>query len=531
MSGRYDAIVIGAGHNGLVTAAYLARAGMGVLVLEQRDNVGGAAVTQEFHPGFKVDSGAHCLSGLHPNVVEDLRLRDNGLRFSSPEPAVLAPLLDGRHLTLSRDSVRTTAAIRDFSARDANRWTEFTSLVGSITSFLRTVYRTTPTGFPEISPRDLWGLLRLVRGLRGLGKRQMMEALRILPMPVAEFLDEWFETDVLKGVLGASGVTGIFQGPMAAGTSYVLMHQHVWSPRGVIRGPQFVHGGIGHLTAALAEAARKNGAEISTGRAVARIVVENESALGVIVEGGDIIKADRVISSADPKRTFLNLVDAGHFDPVFLDKVHNIKYRGACAKVHLALGELPQFSCLGGKGPHLEGIISVSPSLEYLERAYDDAKYGAMSQKPYLDIVIPSLMDPTLAPAGRHVMSIFMQYAPYKLRNEEWNDAKRQELGNLVVNTLTEYVPNLPSCILHRQVYSPADLETVFGLTEGNINHGDLTLDQLFFMRPVAGWARYRTPIDGLYLCGAGTHPGGGVTGAPGYNAAREVLRDSRRKK
>ncbi len=530
MTKHYDAVVIGAGHNGLVTAAYLARAGKRVTVLERRDVVGGAAVTQEFHPGFKVDVGAHRIGGFHPTVTKDLALAQNGVRLVPTDPVVFAPLKDGRHLLLWRDPEATIEAIRSFSLADADRWSDFNARIAGITKFLRAVYATTPPQLPEAGPQDLWNMLKLGRGLRRLGRREMTEAMRLLPMSVADLLDEWFETDVLKGVLGASGITGVFQGPMAAGTAFVMLHHHVWSDDHVLRGSQLVVGGVGKLTAALAQVATQHGAEVMTGRDVEEIVVENGHVVGVALAGGDLIRAKRVISNADPKRTLLGLMDAAHLDPTFLGKVRNIRYKGACAKVHLALSELPNFSCLPGSGPHLNGVISVSPSLTYLERAYDDAKYGRISREPYLELSIPSLTDPGLAPEGMHVMTIFMQYAPYQLRDGEWNDSKRAELGDLAIDTLAEYAPNLPAAVLHREVYTPADLESVFGLTEGNIYHGELTLDQLFFMRPVAGWSAYRTPICGLYLCGAGVHPGGGVTGAPGYNAAREVLRDFKKK-
>lgn len=537
MNGAYDVIVIGAGHNGLTAAAYLGKAGQHVLVLERREVLGGASASEAIFPGFTFDTGAHRVGGLHPSVVRDLHLTRHGVEIIRTDPSVFAPTLDGRYLLLWRDLHKTVAAIANFSKTDADRWPRFVERMGKAVKFLEAVYAGTPVRVPNVGLPDLAALLRLGGGLRRLGKSEMAELVRLLPMPVAELLDEWFETDVLKGTLGALGITGLFQGPMAAGTAFVMLHHHVASENGTLRPTRLIRGGMGVLVEALATAARQAGVEIKTATAVERVTVKDGRATGVVLEGGDEISARRVVSNADPKRTLLAMLDPIHLDTEFVRKVQNIKMRGACAKVHLALGELPRFTCLPGQGggEHLRGVISIAPSLEYLERAYDDAKYGDVSQHPYLEVLIPSVTDPSVAPPplppspGKHAMSIFVQYAPYHLAEGTWDDAKREALGDRVVATLAEYAPNIESAILHRHVVTPLDLERVYGLTEGSINHGELTLDQLYFMRPVPGWARYRTPIQNLYLCGAGTHPGGGVTGAPGYNAAREILRDVKR--
>ncbi len=529
MNSAYEAIVIGAGHNGLVTAAYLARAGLRVLVLERRGLVGGAAVTEEIYPGFKFDTCAHRIGSLHPAVVKDLQPARHGAEILQTDPTVFSPLPDGRHLLLWRNPQDSCEAIRRFSEADANRWIPFCGHVGRAAGFLESLYHKAP---PNVIARDaatLWTLLKLGGRLRRMGKRDMMEVMRTLPMSVAEFLGDWFETDVLKGTLGAIGISGICQGPLAFGTAFLMLHHQVGSNNGVPRSTEVVRGGVGNLTQALAAAARKWGVEIRTDAEVQRVTVEDNRATGVVLASGDEIAARWIVSNADPRRTFLKLVDPIDLDPQFLREVHNIKFRGACAKVHLALDELPSFTCAPGNGPHLHGVISISPSLHYLEHAYDDAKHGGISRQPYLEILIPSLIDPTMAPPGKHVMSIFAQYAPYHLKEGVWDDARREALGDAVVETLAQYAPNLEAAILHRHVLTPLDLETAYGLTEGNINHGELTLDQLFFMRPVPGWAQYRTPIQNLFLCGAGTHPGGGVTGAPGYNAARQILRDVKR--
>ena len=527
MSSAYDTIVIGAGHNGLVTATYLAKAGQRVLVLERRAQVGGTVVTEEIHPDFRCDLGAHRINRIHPKVLKDLRALSAGsLRITRADPSVFTPSPDGGHLLLWRDLKESMEAVRQWSSADAERLPAFTELVSDCAGFLESLYDSRPPDALSKKRREIWEALKPARRLRRLGKKKMIEVLRVLPMTVRELLDEWFETDMLKGTLGAAGITGVCQGPMGAGTAYLFMHQHVGMQDGALRPAEFVQGGIGKLTAALESLARQAGAEIKTAAPVARIKVEDGSVVGVVLEGGDEIEGRRVISNADPRTTFFDLLDPTELDPSFVRAVDNIRFKGVCAKVILGLDELPNFACLPGDGPHLRGIISISPSLEYLERAYDDAKYGDVSRAPYMEAVIPSLADQSLAPFGKHLMSVLVQYVPYHLREGTWDNTKREALADTVVHTLAQYASNIESAVIHRHVLSPLDLEKIFGLTEGNIYHGEMTLDQLFFMRPVPGWSRYGTPVDGLYLCGAGTHPGGGVTGTPGYNAAREVLRD-----
>lgn len=525
MSNHYDAIIIGAGHNGLVTAAYLAKAGLQVLVLERRNIVGGIAVTEELFPGFRFNTCAQGVDWLTPIIVSDLDLARHGLEMLWADSTAFTPLPDGRYLRLWRDVRKTAEEISRLSTADAEKWPAFCRQVAQMTRFLRQAYMMPP---PQVTSDDLTALMpaaKLGLSLRRLGGDDMVELLRTLPMSVAEFLDDWFETSVLQGTLGASGVTNIMQGPQSAGTAFVFLHHHIGSDQGVFRSPGLVRGGIGNLTEALAASVRQHGAEIRTEAEVAQVNIANGRVAGVTLANGEEITARRVISSADPKRTFLGLVDPLHLEPRFLRKVQNIKFRGASARVHLALDILPDFTARPDDGA-LRGVLSISPDLDYLERAYDDAKYGRISANPYLEVVIPSLSDPSLAPAGKHVMSIAVQYAPYRLRDRAWDDAQREVLGNHVVDTLTKYAPNIKDIILHRQVLTPLDLEQKFGLTEGNLNHGEMMLDQLLFMRPVPGWSNYRTPIESLYLCGAGAHPGGGVTGAPGYNAARVVLKD-----
>jgi phytoene dehydrogenase-like protein len=523
MSARYDAVVIGAGHNGLVAAAYLARAGLSVLVVEQRDVIGGATATEEFHPGFRVDGFAHRMGPFSGRVFEELRLATHGLELVRPDPARVA-LADGRALSLFRDPSRTAEAIRPFSSADAARWAAFCHLVTNAVSAVDAMRGSEPPELPSPGLRDLFRLAAVGLRLRRLGRRAMAETLRILPMSLADLLDDWFESDVLKGVVAAAGLVGLMQGPRAAGTAYALLHHAAAgeAPGGVT----LARGGMGRVADALAGAARAAGAEIRTAAPVDRIVVRSDAAVEVVLAGGEAIAAKRVLSSADPKRTFLQLVGSEALDPAFVRQVRNIRVRGACAKVHLALGEAPRFTGLGNGDAPLLGAMTVAPSLDYLERAYDDAKYGGVSERPFLEAVIPTLTEPSLAPPGRQVLSVLVQYAPYHLKTGAWDGARREALGDAVVALLAQYAPNLPGAVLHRQVLSPLDMEQRLSLTEGNIYQGEMALDQMFFMRPVPGWARYRTPIRGLYLCGAGAHPGGGVTGLPGYHAARAALRD-----
>jgi phytoene dehydrogenase-like protein len=533
----YDAVVIGAGLNGLVAAAYLAKAGQRVLVLERRDVVGGTVTTEEVFPGFRFDTCRHDAGWLSPRIISDLKLKKHGLEMIDVDATVFAPHPSGErndYLLLHQDPQRSAALIRKYSRSDGEQWPKFADRVARLAGFLKAAYGNAAPAVDATSFGDLVSLASLGTRLRlFLGKTEMVELLRTVPMSVGELLDDWFETDVLKGVIGARGVTGIMQGPRSGGTAFVLLHHQVGLPVGAFRAPSAVRGGVGSVARALAAAAQRFGAELRTGVDVARVQTQGRQAVGVVLRNGDEIAARRVVSGADPRRTFLDLCDPTRFEPSFVRAVRHLRYRGAWAKVNLALATLPSFPVLHGNGGEssLRGTISISPSLTYLERAYDDAKYGRMSSQPHLEIRIPSLADPTLAPAGKHVMSIEVQYAPYHLRDGEWDDTTREALGDRVVETLSTYAPGISSAILHRQLLTPRDLENTFALTEGHAYHGELTLDQILFMRPVAGWSRYRTPVRDLYLCGSGTHPGGGIAGASGANAAREILREGKRGK
>ena len=526
MKTSYDAIVIGGGHNGLVAAAYLARAGRRVLVLERRERVGGAAVSEQVFPGFTFSVFSYVVSLLRPEIIRELDLPRHGLHIL-PLESTLTPLPNGDYLAQWSDPDQSYRELARHSRRDAEAYEEFGRLMHLMAYAVKPLLGMVPPDPASLAPREVLGLVRLASHLRGLGAQRFDALWKLLTMSSADYLDEWFETEALKATKSASGIIGTLLGPRSPGTAYVLLHHYMGELDGVFRAWGFAKGGNGTVSEAIAGAARASGADIRVDAPVARVLVAGGRAVGVALESGEEIRARIVVSGADSRRTFLELVGEEHLPTEFVDAIRRFRFRGASAKVNLALGELPSFTCLPGAGPHLNGAISVSPSVDYLEQAYDHAKYGEFSRRPYLDIVIPSVLDPTMAPPGKHVMSIFVQYAPYRV-NGGWTDARREALGDAVVDTLAEYAPNLKGAILHRQVITPADIERVVGLSEGNIFQGELTLQQMFFLRPAPAWARYKTPLRGLYQCGAGTHPGGGVMGAPGRNAARAILREGR---
>jgi phytoene dehydrogenase-like protein len=528
MSSVYDVIVIGAGHNGLTAAAYLAKAGKKVLVLERRRVIGGATVTEEIYPGFKYSVCSYVVSLLRPEILRELKLADHGLEII-PLDSTFTPMPDGNYLARWSDHDRTRREIMRHSPLDAEAYEQFGKLMLQMALAIKPILGIVPPDPASLSARDLLSLLSLGRRFRGLGQKLLFDLAKLMTMSSADFLDEWFETDVLKATMSASGIIGTFMGPRSPGSAYVLLHHYMGELDGSFRSWGFPRGGMGSVSGAIAAAARSFGAEIRTDAAVERLLIKGGRACGVVLANGDELQSSTVVSGVDPKRTFLKMIGPNHLDGEFLRQVEKIKMRGSSGKVNLALDALPDFTSLPGEGPHLRGAISISPNIDYLERAYDDAKYGAYSRRPYLDIIIPSTIDPSMAPPGKHVMSIFVQYAPYHIKNSTWPE-QREKFGDTVIDTLSEYAPNLKKILLHRQVLTPWDLEQEFGLTEGNIFHGELTLDQLFFLRPLPGWARYRTPIKNLYLCGAGTHPGGGVMGAAGRLAALEILKDSRKR-
>ncbi len=523
---NYDAIVIGGGHNGLTSAAYLAKAGKKVLVLERRHVLGGAAVTEEIYPGFKYSVCSYVVSLFRPEILRELELSKYDLEII-PLDSTFSPLPDGNYLARWGDHAKTRREIARHSIRDAEAYEQFGQLMLQMALAIKPLLALVPPRPASLNPRELFGLGRFGNHFRKLGDKLLYDLTKLMTMSSADYLDEWFETEVLKATMSASGIIGTFMGPRSPGTAYVLLHHYMGELDGSFRSWGFARGGMGSISRVIADAAHHFGAEIRTRAAVDHVLVKNGRAHGVVLASGEEVDARVIVSSVDPKRTFLKMIDARQLPADFVHQIRNFKIRGSSGKVNLALDALPNFTALPGNGPHLAGAISISPSVEYLERAYDDAKYGNYSRRPYLDIIIPSMLDPSMAPPGKHVMSIFVQYAPYHLKDGEW-PARREEFGDNVIDTLSEYAPNLKGIILHRQVVTPWDLEQEFGLTEGNIFQGELTLDQLFFLRPVAGWGQYRTPIKNLYMCGAGTHPGGGVMAASGRLAAREILKDWR---
>jgi phytoene dehydrogenase-like protein len=521
----YDVIVIGGGHNGLVNAAYLARAGKKVLVLERRHVLGGAACTEEVFPGFHFSVCSYVVSLLRPEIIRDLDLPRHGLEIL-PLDGTFTPMPNGDYLWRVNDHGKTHREIARHSKIDAEAYDEFGKAMQAMCRFVKPILGMVPPDPTTLSPKELMKLLFIGRRFQGLSSEDKYNQVQLMTMSAIDFLDQWFETDVLKATMSASGIIGTFLGVRSPGSAYVLLHHYMGEIDGAFRSWGFARGGTGAISNAIGAAAREAGAEIRTQAPIAKIVVKNGKVRGVVLANGDEIQAPVISSSVDPRQTFVKLMEPDELPAEFLEEVRRYKFRGSSGKVNLALDALPNFKALSGSGPHLRGAISISPSVEYMERAYDDAKYGNFSRRPYVDMVIPTLTDPSVAPPGRHILSCFVQYAPYKLRPGLNWDEQREAFGNNVINTIAEYAPNIKDIILHKQVLTPLDLEREWGLSEGNIFQGELSLEQLFFLRPVPGYAQFRTPIRNLYLCGSATHPGGGIMGAPGRLAALEILKD-----
>lgn len=522
---KHDVIIIGGGHNGLVAAGYLAKAGLKTIVLERREIVGGGSITEEIHPGFRCSNLDHSPGPLLPHIVKDLDLERYGLEIIKPEMRALALNPEGRSICLYRDQARTVSELQKSSTHDAASYVEFERSFARIGRVLAPLMTMTPPSIDKPAAADLWNFGKLGLSFRGLEKQDAFRLLRWGPMAVADLVAEWFETETLRALIAARGISGAFAGPWSAGTSTGLLLQAALDGN-AIAPSEFVKGGMGALTGALAQAALNAGVEIRTSTPVVRIESNEGRASKVVLENGEEISARAVVSNADPRTTLLKLVDPVDLDPSFLSKIRNYRAVGISAKVNLALSSLPQFLGVArGEETRLSGPIHLGPDIDYLERAFDAAKYGEYSPAPYMDITIPSITDPSLAPAGAHVMSIQVQYAPYKLKQGDWN-SRREEFGEKVIDVLGGYAQNIKELIVGRQIITPLDLEETYGLRGGHIHHGEQSLDQFFTFRPIIGWAQYRTPIKGLYLCGAGTHPGGGITGSPGANAAREIVKD-----
>jgi phytoene dehydrogenase-like protein len=521
----YDVIIIGAGHNGLVSAAILAQAGLRTLVLERRELVGGACVTEEIFPGFRFSTAAYLVSLLQQKVVEELELERFGYRVDPKDPAFFSVYPDGRTLTMWQDQRRTIEEIARFSPADARAYPLYGEFVDGLARIVEPLLFRVPPAVPPQSPGEYLDLGKLAWELKSLDRSKLAGLTKMLGQSAFEFLSEWFESEQMRATLATDGVIGANGGPMSPGTAYVLLHHYMGGVGGVRGLWGFVRGGMGALTGAMAASARGRGAEIRCGAAVSRVDVQSGRARGVVLESGEQIPARVVLSNGDPKRTFLEWVDPGELEPSFVESIRRYRSEGTSLKINLALDALPDFTALPGPGPHHGATIHICPSIGYMERAWDDAKYGRPSREPIIEMTLPTVYDPSLAPPGKHVMGIFVQYAPYTLSEGGWDEIG-ESFADRVLDCIAQYAPNIRSIVLHRQVLTPLEIERRFGMTGGNIFHGAMSLDQLFWARPVFGWGRYRTPIRNLYLCGSGAHPGGGVIGAAGHNAAGCVLQD-----
>ena len=527
----WDAVIVGGGHNGLVAAAYLARADLNVLVLEQREVLGGACVTEEIFPGFKISTAAYLCSLLNPRIIQELELARHDYRVFAKDPTFFTPFPDGRYLFMWQNREKTCQEIAKFSKKDAERFPLYEDFIERLSRFVEQLFLKTPPDLINTRARDLFSLSSLGWGFSSLGPEEKKGLLDLFTRSAADFLDSWFESEELKATLVTDGVIGANAGPRSPGTAYILLH-HVM---GQIEGQRgvwgFVRGGMGAVSQALASAAREGGATIRTSAPVERILVDDGQASGVVLEKGEEIRARMVVSNADPKRTFLGLIEERELGSEFVSQVRAIGMKGCSMKINLALDGLPNFKVLPGSSlmSHHRTTMHICPTVDYLERAWDDAKYGQPSRRPLLEMTIPTAYDHSLAPRGKHIMGIFLQYTPYDLREGQWSEATKEAYADRVLDLVEEEAPGFKSLVMDRQVLSPLDLETRFGLTGGNIFHGEMNLGQLFAFRPLPGWSQYRTPVRNLYLCGSGTHPGGGVMGSPGYNASRQILRDWRR--
>ncbi|MCS6993500.1 MAG: NAD(P)/FAD-dependent oxidoreductase [Anaerolineales bacterium] len=532
----YDAIVIGGGHNGLINAAYLARAGKRVLVLERRPILGGAAVTEEIFPGYRFTEFSYVVSLLRPEIIRELELPRHGLKIL-PLPSTYTPLPNGDYLAAWADHDDTRRELYRHSPRDADAYDDYARLMVRMAMAVKPLLALVPPDPASLSPRDLLGLWKTARYAASLSEKDLYALAKLITQSSADLLDDWFETDALKGTKSASGIIGTFLGPRSPGTAYVLLHHYMGEIDGAFRAWGFAKDGSGGVTASITHAARALGVEIRTDSPVKQVIVKNGRAAGVALENGDEFHARVVVSAADPKRTFLQFVEPKYFPEDFLTQIRNFRVRGSSGKLNLALSELPNFSPRSPSAARFlasitpdpltlyRGAVSISPSIEYIERAYDDAKYGQPSRRPYIDIIIPSMIDPDMAPPGHHVMSCFVQYVPYDVEGG-WSDERKAQFAENVISTLEEYAPNLRRAIVGMQVITPADIERIAGITGGNIFHGELLLHQLFFLRPAPQWADFRTPLPGYYLAASGAHPGGGVMGAAGKLAAQEILKD-----
>ena len=527
---KYDAIVIGGGHNGLTTAGYLQRGGLNTLVLEKRHMVGGACVTEEVFPGYKVSTTSYVCSLMRPEIIRDLELKKYGYEIIERNPSSFSPFPDGRYLMFWKDQKKTIEEIAKFSEKDAKAYPEFEKKVDELAQFVRPLLTMVPPDPSSGSVRDMLGSLKLLLKVKGLGK-DIYEQLRVFSMSVSDYLDLWFESEELKTRMATDGVIGAWAGPCTPGTAYVLFHHVMGETDGQTGVWGYVKGGMGTITQAMAKSFEAAGGTIITGADVDKIIVKQGVAQGVALKDGREFYAKKVVSNADPNRTFLGMLDEKDLPGDFVSGIKGIRYRSGVTKINVALGELPNFKALPGTevGPQHKGTIHISPTMEYMERAFEDAKHGMPSENPVIELTIPSTVDPTIAPEGKHVASLFVQYTPYERKDgKEWNEETKNEFANRVFDIVNEYAPNFKASVEHFQVLTPVDLEREYGLTGGNLFHGEMTLDQLFFMRPLPKHSDFRTPIRNLYMCGSGCHPGGGIMGAPGLISAKIIQRDMR---
>lgn len=525
MSKKYDAIIIGGGHNGLICASYLAKAGKKVLVLEKRYVLGGAAVSEELYPGFTFSVASYVVSLFRPHIIRELELARHGYEVI-PMDCSFLPLPDGNSLARWADPQRSRREIARFSKKDSEAYPEFSRVMTHMGKLAKAVIDHPAPDITSIRPRELANLLRLGKTFKALGPDLLHLNIKLVTMSAVDFLGLWFESEVLKAPMSVSGIIGTYQGVRSPGTAYVLLHHYMGQLDGAFRSWGFSKGGTGGISMACARSAMSYGAEIRTEAPVQQVILKNGIATGVVLENGDEFHAKTVISNLDPNRTYLKMVGEAHLEEDIVKEIKRFKLRGSSGKVNLALDRVPEFSCRPGDGDHIRGDIAIAPGIDYLEKAFDEAKYGEFSTRPYINAVIPTLTDPTLAPPGKHILSCFVQYAPYHLKEGAENWPKyREAFGDTVVDTMAEYIPGLKDMILYRQVLTPWDMEQQMGLTEGNIFQGELSLEQLLFQRPVAGYSKYKTTIPNLWMCGSGTHPGGGIMGASGELCAKTMLR------
>ena len=520
----YDAIVIGGGHNGLVNGAYLAKAGLRTLILERRNVVGGAAITEELRPGFWFTTFSYALSLLRPDIIHDLELTKHGF-MPLLMPSTFAPMENGDYLLLGQDRGENIREIARHSKHDADAYDAFEHDISKVLQVIKPLLDQVPPDIFSNDPEELIALAALGRRFRDLEPKVLHDAVRLLTGSAADFLDDYFESDILKGYLASSSIIGTKVGPYSQGSGLVLLYHFIGEHDGVFGAWAFHKRGNGGFTQVLARAARAFGAEIALESPVANVITRNGRATGVALADGGEYRADIVVSAIDPRRTFLELVDPIELPTDLVDNIRRFRFQGTSSKVNFALDGLPKYPALGDRGDQYRGFTNIGPTMEYLEHAFDDAKYGWYSKRPYLDCAIQSTIDPDMAPPGKHVMSCFVQYTPYKLRESDW-DSERENMADNVQRTLESFFPDFGKLVLQREIRTPLDIERTVGLSEGNIFAGEFLAPQMFFFRPAPGWSQYRTPIDGYYQCGSGTHPGGCVMGAPGKLAAGQILKD-----